>query len=134
MLKKIKICLMVILAMVLTMGVRSAVAEGNHYKCYPVLDWVDWEPKTVTLEDQFGKSQATVVVPKLLCNPVDKNGEGIVDKNNHLVCYGIRDEPVANVDLVEEVYIENQFGGMSMWVGVPGSTLCLPSSKKHIRN
>lgn len=141
MLKKNRILLSVVLAMVLTISAKSVVAEergaspqNDHYKCYPVRDWGNWEPRKVTLEDQFGKSRAKVVTPRWLCNPVDKNGEGVVNKKNHLVCYGIKDDPAGPTDPIEEVVVKNQFGEMRMWVGVPANSLCLPSSKIHIQD
>ena len=141
MLKKIKICLTVAFAIVLMMGSQLAVAQGagvppenDHYKCYPVRDWGNWQPRKVMLEDQFGKSKAKVVVPRWLCNPVDKNQEGVVDKENHLVCYGIKDDPEGPTDPIEQVVVKNQFGEMTMWVGVPANSLCLPSSKRHIED
>ncbi len=48
-------------------------------------------------------------VPKLLCNPVDKNGEGIPGPKSHLVCYEIKDDPEGTAERVKEVMVKNQF-------------------------
>ncbi len=104
--------------------------KGNHYKCYQILDWGEWDPRTVELKDQFGSSVARVLEPRMLCNPVDKNGEGIVDKDNHLVCYEINDDPQGNTPRVKEVQINNQLQQGPLWVG-SSNVLCVPSSKQY---
>ncbi len=111
---------------------KEMAPRANHYKCYQVLDWGEWDQHSVQLQDQFGKSQAVVIRPYMLCNPVDKNGEGIVDKDNHLVCYQIHDDPSGSFQRVREVAVQNQFGQTQLWVGVPAETLCLPSMKRLI--
>ena len=111
---------------------EEAAPADNHYKCYPILDWDDWEPRVVELKDQFGLSQARVAVPYKVCNPVSKNGEGIADATNHLVCYQIHDKPSGQVERVRELIVNNQFGTMTVWIGIPSRELCLPSGKKDI--
>ena len=114
----------------------SSTAEGhektqdNHFKCYQVLDWGEWEPRRVELKDQFGASVARVIEPRLLCNPVDKNGEGIADKDNHMVCYEIQDDPQGPTERVKEVMVRNQFQEGPLWVGM-SNLLCVPSDKKY---
>lgn len=105
---------------------------ANHYKCYPILDWTEWEPRGVKLQDQFGRSEAKVLRPYTLCNPVDKNGEGIADKDNHLVCYAIQDDPSGEFNRVKEVQVQNQFGETTLWLGLPGKELCVPSKKREV--
>lgn len=82
------------------------------------------------LKDQFGNSIAKVIEPRQLCNPVDKNGEGIPDKDNHLVCYEIQDDPQGNYERVKEVQIKNQFQEGPLWVG-SSRMLCVPSDKSY---
>ncbi len=111
---------------------KEGMPDSNHYKCYSVLDWGEWDQQRVALQDQFGKSEAIVVQPYQLCNPVDKNGEGIADKESHLVCYSIKDDPSGEFERVREVVVRNQFGQTQLWVGVPARILCLPSQKKLV--
>ena len=112
---------------------EEGMPKANHYKCYQILDWGQWDQQGVQLEDQFGKSKAAAIRPYMLCNPVDKNGEGIADKENHLVCYQIQDDPTGEFERVREVEVQNQFGRTTLWVGVPGETLCLPSKKQLVQ-
>jgi hypothetical protein len=66
----------------------------NHFKCYKVRSkGSGFVPLTVTVADQFETKMTRVLKPLLLCNPVDKNGEGIPDPACHLTCYRIRDAP-----------------------------------------
>lgn len=105
-------------------------AKANHFKCYDILDWADWDPKYAALADQFGKSEARVVMPSQLCNPVDKNGEGIPDPKYHLVCFTIRDDPQGNTPRVKEVMVSNQFYEGPLWVG-SADLVCVPSMKSY---
>ncbi len=93
----------------------------DHFKCYeieaPSLD------QDVTLEDQFGAEDTKVRRLVSLCNPVDKNGEGINDPTAHLACYKIDGELGK-----QEVFVENQFGAQTVTLAKP-ETLCVPSSK-----
>ena len=69
-------------------------ADGvNNYKCYnmknnklPPLP----EGIQVTLQDQFGSAIYDIKKVTKLCTPVDKEGDGIVNTDNHLVCYQIK--------------------------------------------
>jgi hypothetical protein len=70
--------------------------DVDHYKCYKVRA-ASGSPKLpknvqVTIEDQFETPAKTYDVKKtaLLCNPVDKNGEGIKKPDGHLMCYKVR--------------------------------------------
>lgn len=109
---------------------KMAEAMNNHFKCYEVLDWGPWDPSKVQLEDQFGKSVARTMEPRLLCNPVDKNGEGIADKDYHLVCYSIRDDPQGPTERVKEVMVKDQSYQGPLWVG-DANIVCMPAMKKY---
>ena len=66
--------------------------------------------------------------PKHLCTPVDKDGEGIIDPVNHLMCYDlkkIKDEPKFKKT---NVFTNNQFGPEQLDVKKE-KLLCLPSIK-----
>ena len=64
--------------------------------------------------------------PFRLCNPVDKNGEGILDPDAHLVCYTL--QPTGN-NLGLAIPIQNQFFSLAnVDIGV-AHALCAPSLK-----
>lgn len=99
----------------------------DHYKCYeasgPPLEGV-----VMRLSDRFqDRSEVRVSDPLLLCNPVDKNAEGIVNSEKHLTCYAT--EPSG--DSVGLLSIRNQFHEDEDLVFVfPPSALCVPSQKR----
>ena len=104
--------------------------DDNHFKCYEVLDWGNWEPAKAELKDQFGHSYAYAVRPRMLCNPVDKNGEGMPDPKYHLVCYEINDDPQGMTERVKEVEVRDQFYKGPLWVG-SSNILCVPADKRY---
>src|SRR5215213_2972872 len=94
----------------------------DHYHCYRVSPVTRFRPLRVRLVDQFGRLQPTVVREQLLCAPVEKNGERVKDKEDHLVCYSVTGGRDAN----KRVEIVNQFGKAVLQVG--GTvTFCVPS-------
>lgn len=109
---------------------ENETPANNHFKCYQILDWTEFTPKKAELKDQFGESIARILEPRLLCNPVDKNGEGIADREYHLVCYEMQDDPQGNVPRVKEVMIRNQFQEGPLWVG-SSPMICVPSQKRY---
>ena len=120
---------------VLSLPVGSEAEEheaprANHFKCYQILDWTEFEPRRVELKDQFGASVARVLEPRMLCNPVDKNGEGIPNPKYHLTCYEIQDDPQGDTPRVKEVMIRNQFQEGPLWVGSAPS-ICVPTQKSY---
>jgi len=101
---------------------------GEHFLCYSIDPHGDFKDREIKLEDQFGSSSAVVLMPVALCNPVDKNGEGILNRERHLVCYEIKHRGVPK----QTVVTGNQFGRQKMSVVHP-KTLCIPSNKKVIK-
>ena len=64
----------------------------------------------VALSDQFGSGVFAVKRPAALCNPADKNGEGISDASTHLRSYKIEAAPGQTPHARRTgVRIENQF-------------------------
>jgi len=106
----------------------------NHYKCYDAKETKGtpkFEKRLVTLSDpNFGESKVfEVKKPKHLCTPVDKNNEGIIDKENHLMCYDlkkIKDEPKFEK---RNVFTNNQFEPEDLEVKKEHQ-LCVPSTKE----
>ena len=100
-----------------------------------------FQPVSVTLEDQFGFAVGTVEQPEALCNPVDKNGEGINDPTAHLTCYKVTLDP--GTPKLPEIVVEteDQFGQLTLQLGAKPKksmkgnfvkglpTLCVPSEK-----
>lgn len=68
----------------------------DHYKCYRVKR-ANGSPKLpkgleLSIEDQFETPAKRYAMKKarLLCNPVDKNGQGIKNPDGHLMCYQVK--------------------------------------------
>ncbi|MDJ0945599.1 MAG: hypothetical protein QNJ30_19195 [Kiloniellales bacterium] len=98
----------------------------DHFKCYEAKG--DGLNATVDLSDGSSTARGVIVKrPKRFCNPVDKNGEGILDSSSHLTCYRIR-VPGPEYDDELAVLASNQFGEQVLEVGDP-KLLCIPSEK-----
>ena len=98
---------------------------SDGFKCYSVGGMeVD---VSVGLQDEFGRGEATVHGPSLLCNPVFKEQGGalspIQHSQNHLVCYDITMESTNP----HVRFISNQFEDRTIIVDNP-NLLCVPSS------
>jgi len=104
----------------------------DHYKCYRVRvtpNTPPFVPVTVTAADQFQSRTYTVRKPVHLCNPVDKNGEGIEKPSGHLVCYAIVTD-VKHKKVVNLIHTANQFGHETMDTVKPVE-LCVPALKRE---
>jgi hypothetical protein len=97
----------------------------THYQCYNIKQETPFEPRQVTLADQFGRSSVKVVVPVWLCTPTRKNNEKITDKTTHLLCYQIEGGALAG----KNVALKNQFGKFKAFVE-QSQILCVPTLKK----
>ena len=102
------------------------MVPADHYKCYKTLGARN-DTRTVTLADQFGTEQVTVKRPFRLCNPANKNGEGVIDSTSHLMCYKIRPHPFVQ----RTVLAQNQFGDNYLRIIRPES-LCNPAAKNFM--
>ncbi len=99
-----------------------------HFECYSVDKATpQLRKKVVTLEDQFDLVKTRLGKVTKICTPVSKNGEGIPDKDTHLVCYQILDRH----DPRQAVVTNNQFGTTKMYVR-ESQELCLPSVKREL--
>jgi len=102
----------------------------EHFQCYevdkPKSERLGAKPK-VDLEDQFGLAKGVTVEdrPDFLCAPVDKNGEGVVNRLDYLACYKIK-----GVNANQAVPIKNQFGEQILKLK-DGKLLCVPSTKSE---
>ena len=109
---------------------QSEANDWEHYLCYDIDPHGPFKPRQVTLKDQFGVYQGVVLNPISLCNPVDKNGEGIKNFQRHLVCYEINADPIGRFRPTIDVITANQFTEQSMTAVIPPRTLCVPSKKE----
>jgi len=110
----------------------------DHFKCYKAKDLK--QPKfaatTVTLVDQFGlihdDDQFELKKPFLVCNPTDKNGEGIQNASDHLTCYKMKGKD-GKIDksLRPKVEAHNQLGTVQLELK-KAYVVCVPSSKTII--
>ena len=105
----------------------------NHYKCYDVKETKGtpkFEKREVTISDPtFGESKTfEVKKPKQLCTPVDKNGEGIIDEENHLLCYDLKKIKGESKFKKRNVFTNNQFEPEDLEVKKEHQ-LCVPSIK-----
>jgi hypothetical protein len=104
--------------------------ERDHFKCYHTLQigFPRFERREVTTDDQFGSAVTSVRRPWRLCNPVDKNGEGIDEPASHLMCYQADD---AGIFERRYVQVQNQFGEQQLSV-IRTESLCLPAEKDGV--
>ena len=107
--------------------------EVDHFLCYPVRKAEPKLPRDteVFATDQFNEPESKLFIvkkPTRFCNPVDKNGEGIKNPDNHLMCYRVkraRGEPRhERVGL----FTHDQFGQMELRTRRERE-LCVPSTK-----
>ena len=98
----------------------------EHFNCYKVDERTVLPTIFVSLVDQF-TAQDDVIVrkPREICVPVDKNGEGVLNPRDHLVCYQVLSK--ARVD--RQVLVINQFGEQELQVKWKVKRLCVPSKK-----
>ncbi len=109
----------------------------DHFKCYKARGkrgTPRFTPRTVTVADQFEIRTVSVTKPLLVCNPVDKNGEGIGSPACHLTCYRIVDRGTEFVP--RPVTVEDQFTQQDL-LPLRGECrrsafLCLPSDKSEL--
>jgi hypothetical protein len=110
----------------------------DHFKCYKAKDLK--QPKfvatTVGLTDQFGlihdDDQFELKKPFLMCNPTDKNGEGIENPNDHLTCYKVKGKD-GKIDKLNRPKVEahNQLGTVQLELK-KAFVVCVPSAKTVI--
>jgi hypothetical protein len=101
--------------------------DGDHFRCWEVSDPSGGTIGVgVVLDNQFEGLATTVMDPYRLCNPVDKNGEGIQDVDTHLVCYNI--QPPGTI-LGFAIPILNQFFALANVDVEESIAVCVPSTK-----
>ncbi len=123
-------------AVLIFAGANPASAQFNldHYKCYKVKDLKNpkFTKTSVNLTDQFGINDGVFEAKKpfVFCNPVDKNGEGILNMDDHLTCYKAKG-PKLLPSLRPNVEVVNQLGTLHLQAK-KAFLLCVPSTKTVI--
>jgi hypothetical protein len=123
-------------ALLLFCGTGPAAAQFNldHYKCYKVKDLKNpkFEKTSISLSDQFGIVDGVYEAkkPYVFCNPVDKNGEGILNADDHLTCYKAKG-PKLYPAMRPKVQVVNQLGTLQLQAK-KAFLLCVPSTKTVI--
>jgi len=107
-------------------GENPPGVNPEHYLCYRITGEI--RPIPVKLKDQFQGLGARVMRPVFLCNPVQKNEQGIKDERTHLVCYQLATLRPVN----KRVVVQNQFGKQQFRVANP-QLLCVPSLKEELK-
>jgi hypothetical protein len=101
--------------------------DGDHFRCWEASDPSGTSLGIgVDLVDQFQGFSTVLGDPFRICNPVDKNGEGIDDPATHLVCYNFTP---AGGFLGIPVPIANQFHALANVDIEHPFALCAPSTK-----
>jgi hypothetical protein len=113
-----------------------ATHNVDHYRCYKVKPTkgapTPYKGQLIVLTDQFAAGRSfDIKKPSLLCNPVDKNGEGIKDNARHVLCYAVKvskKQPKHQKQL--GLYVTNQFGPGQLDTKKE-NVVCLPALKQR---
>ena len=110
----------------------------NHYKCYDVKETKGTDKFVKRIVSVFDPNfditkDFEVKKPKMLCTPVQKTLDdgtttGIIDEQNHLMCYDIKKMKGEPKFEKRNVFTDNQFGPEDLEVKKV-KQLCLPSIK-----
>lgn len=106
----------------------------DHFKWYdarPAEGFV-FEPRNVTLADQFETLKVTVLRPDGLLNPANKNDEGIFNPFAHLTSYQTRDDRATPIFVPRTVQVTNQFGTQLLEIRKRDDHLLVPSAKRIV--
>jgi uncharacterized membrane protein len=121
---------------------ESGAAPGNpweleldHFLCYGVRAGSrDFDPIEVSLADQFQTSKRLLNEPQSLCNPVDKNGGGILGPATHLTCYQVKPldgEPRLQASK-QDVLVSDQSDAEQRFTVKEPKSVCVPSRKELV--
>ena len=114
------------LPLVLASAVATHAADppGDHYLCYRAVKQFPFVQTTKALTDQLG-GPLTFNVQRVvsLCNPVDKNGEGVTYPQVHQEGYLIKAPPSAPKFVRRDHVTVDQFGRRTLTILRPDSLL-----------
>jgi hypothetical protein len=98
----------------------------DHFKCYKVA-YLKLRRPGVAIEDQFGAITLNLLKPTHLCLNADKNGEGIPDLTQNLMCYKVVVAPgTPAAQLPPTIYTHDQIGPDTYSVYGPRE-FCVPT-------
>src|SRR5262245_46149415 len=100
----------------------------DHFVCYEVKR-IPFSDQNVTVQDQFGTMTEQVRFPRRLCNPTNKNQEGIIDPTDHLVAYGLK---APRFTRQQNLTVTDQFGTLQLDAIRP-DFLMVPASKDGVQ-
>src|SRR5262249_4920552 len=99
----------------------------DHFECYELKPGF-FVNQSATVQDQFGMVTEMVRFPHTLCNPTNKNGEGIHDSTDHLAGHLVK---APKFTKRTNQTVTNQFGTAQIDVVRP-DLLMVPTSKDGV--
>src|SRR5262245_13269363 len=99
----------------------------DHFECYEIKPGF-FVNTTATVQDQFGTMSEMIRFPHRLCNPTNKNNEGITDPADHLAGYVVN---APKFTKMTNQTIQNQFGTTLVDVVRP-DLLMVPTAKDGV--
>ncbi|GJL77970.1 MAG: hypothetical protein NPINA01_09590 [Nitrospinaceae bacterium] len=112
-------------------GDAEPVVPADSFQCYDVTvsSNLDSYPEA-GLSDQFGLREKVHLGNKIesYCTPTDKDGGGVINPDNTLSCYSVKE-----TRLRQEVTVNNQFGEHTILLTKP-ELLCIPSMQSRSIN
>jgi hypothetical protein len=103
-----------------------AMFNVDHFKCYKVA-YAKFRTTGLDIEDQFDRYMIDLKKPSHLCVNVDKNGEGIPDLTQNLLCFKPIVSPgTAPPNMPPVVFTHDQFGSDSFSLYGPRD-FCVPA-------
>src|SRR5215470_9701509 len=104
-------------------GVNPPHSPDDHFLCYKTRSGAAFSPvSSVTLNDEFETGTFTIkrhsFPASAICPPADKNGEGIVDPNTHLVGFQVAPATVTSTGAPKTgIRVVNQLDDVKVDVG-----------------
>jgi hypothetical protein len=102
----------------------------NHYKCYTITH-AKFRQDGLKVEDQFGTLSVDIKRPVRFCAAANKNDEGVVDPESHLLCYQERRTTGSPFFKGPTVFTADQFGDAKYKVFGPRE-LCVPTTINEV--
>jgi hypothetical protein len=105
-------------------GNAEPVVPADHFQCYDVKKSSKLKNfPEVGLSDQFGIREDVMIGNhvEFYCTPADTNGRGVINPDNTMSCYDVKE-----TRLSQEVVVQNRFGEHTIILKKP-ELLCVPS-------